>query len=608
MTAEQRIVCGSPVSDCGERIALQIGDRAVVAKFDLSDLSRALVANLPDILADLLEVAAYVYTADAAIRRGGKVASGMGRDWRRCLHFIVPVRCRAIWEKPDIASALEETLGFLSDDHYYFEFSDHDGRSISQRILLHYGPADQTAAEEIILFSGGLDSFAGAAEAILERRKRVALVSHHSAPFTKGVQATLVKALRARSKPELIRHFRLDVKMQGGDAAEGTHRTRSFLFAALGLVVARSFGRNRVDFYENGIVSLNLAPLEQFVGGRATRSTHPLVLTQLSRLFGALLDQPVVIENPFLWRTKADIVGRIRDLGLGDALAKTHSCANVRVADRMHTHCGRCSQCIDRRFAILAQSCERYDPTEGYRVDLLAGHRLGDDRELALAYVRNARGWRAMSPTALLARHPEVTRVLAGLQIPAGQGAGAVSLLCSRHGQSVTAVMEKATQDLPADTPADCLAALYVAGDRAAGLPGIPMTEVATDARPFLVEFDEPHLAARLEGSVVIRGANYATLAPLVVEHFKCLGGGLAPEDFSTLSSQKLMSLLKLSDEGSVRRRIAKLRGVFADAGDIDEDVVENVPWHGYRLKPEAVVVRRASLDDALSPPPRTPG
>lgn len=295
----------------------------------------------------------------------------------------MPVRCRATWERPEITEALAETLGFLSDDHYAFDFIDHDGGSIRQRILFELG-GDEGDAEEILMFSGGLDSFAGAAEALFERGNRVALVSHHSAPFTRRIQAGLVKELRARTSPERLRHFRLEVKMRDGPAVEGTHRTRSFLFAALGLVVARSHGRSRVDFHENGVVSLNLAPLEQFVGGRATRSTHPLALAMISRLFGLLTGEDFKVGNPFLWRT--NVIARIRDLGLADLLPHTHSCANVRSAHRMLPHCGRCSQCIDRRFAVLAAGCARDDPAEMYGVDLLSGDRIGPDRELALAY------------------------------------------------------------------------------------------------------------------------------------------------------------------------------------------------------------------------------
>ena len=37
-------------------------------------------------------------------------------------------------------------------------------------------------------------------------------------------------------------------------------------------------GLNRVHFYENGIISLNLPVCAQVVGGRATRTTHPRVM------------------------------------------------------------------------------------------------------------------------------------------------------------------------------------------------------------------------------------------------------------------------------------------------------------------------------------------
>ncbi len=149
--------------------------------------------------------------------------------------------------------------------------------------------------------------------------------------------------LRARTQPERVRHFRLEVKMRDGRALEGTHRSRSFLFAVIGLVVSQSHGRDWTDFYENGVVSLNFELLEQFVGGRATRSTHPLALAMISRLFGALIGTAFKVGNPYLWRTKTDVITKIRNLGLAHLLPRTHSCANVRSANRTHPHWGRCS-------------------------------------------------------------------------------------------------------------------------------------------------------------------------------------------------------------------------------------------------------------------------
>lgn len=602
---EHRIRCGVVAGAPADSVLLSIDGRPVAATFRVSHLSKALVANLPDVFLDLLELAAYVYAADAAIRRGGPVADGMGKEWRRRFHFTVPVRRRAHWQRAEVLDALRETLGFLSDDSYQFEFIDHDGRELGQGILVNYGEDDRTSADEVILFSGGLDSFAGAAEALLERQCRVALVSHHSAPFTKKVQATLVKALRAKTRPEAIRHFCLEVKTKDGQALEGTHRTRSFLFAALGSVVAWSFNRDRIHFYENGIVSLNLAPLEQFVGGRATRSTHPLALSGLTRLFAALLEKPVAVRNPYLWRTKADIIAHIRDLGIGDLLPQTHSCANVRIADRMTPHCGRCSQCIDRRFAVLAAGCEDQEPPEMYGVDLLRGPRLDHDRELALAYVRNARAWRAVTPMSLIEKHPEVTRVLAGLDVETKQGLKMVARLCSRHGQGVTEVMEQAIRNLPEDIPVDSLAALYAADDWTPPRSSLAASE--PKPKPFLIEVDKERKAARLGGTLTVRAATYATLAPLVEVHLANLGTGRAPEDFTPIKACELMDIWELADEDSARRRILRLRRVF-DAEGLDGDaLIENLPWKGYRLNPEAVIVRRVSLAEVLKPTQKGP-
>jgi hypothetical protein len=66
---------------------------------------------------------------------------------------------------------------------------------------------------------------------------------------------------------------------------EYTQRSRSFLYAALGATVAAMVGRDRIRFYENGVVSLNLPVSAQAIGARATRTTHPRVLNGFAELF-----------------------------------------------------------------------------------------------------------------------------------------------------------------------------------------------------------------------------------------------------------------------------------------------------------------------------------
>jgi hypothetical protein len=81
-----------------------------------------MVANVPDRLTDLLQIACYVHCADQFASRGGLRMRRMGADWRRRFRFRVPVRDLSFWSRPAVLDCLQETLSFLSDDDYAFEF------------------------------------------------------------------------------------------------------------------------------------------------------------------------------------------------------------------------------------------------------------------------------------------------------------------------------------------------------------------------------------------------------------------------------------------------------------------------------------------------------
>jgi hypothetical protein len=109
----------------------------------------------------------------------------------------------------------------------------------------------------VILFSGGLDSFAGTIEGIVTHRKKVVLVSHRSSTKIVGTQKHLVDQLRLRFGADCLLHVPVWTTLVGRLGKEQTHRTRSFLFVALGTVVARLFDHDRISIFENGLVSLN---------------------------------------------------------------------------------------------------------------------------------------------------------------------------------------------------------------------------------------------------------------------------------------------------------------------------------------------------------------
>src|SRR5262249_37092402 len=155
------------------------------------------------------------------------------------------------------------------EDEYLFEFSSLVEHSGLQSYLEFSGVnAERLSPEEIILFSGGLDSFAGAIEELVTNNKSIGLVTHRSATKMTSAQIRLIDELRKGVWANRILHVPVWVTVDETLAKESTHRTRSFLFAALGGVTARLFNIDRIKFFENGVMSLNLPPVAQVVGAR----------------------------------------------------------------------------------------------------------------------------------------------------------------------------------------------------------------------------------------------------------------------------------------------------------------------------------------------------
>ena len=244
---EHLVLCGGLVGHHGQspRITLDLHPRRGNVHLEIANLNRRLLANIPDSLIDLLEIASYVYAADSAISRGGRMDAQMGAQWRRRFRFVIPVRLPALWSSSGVMSSLVETLSFLSEDDYQFEFQ----RLVERPATTDYfelPDADVVgfAPDEVVLFSGGLDSFAGAIEEVATGGKKVALVSHRSSAKIEDTQNYLVSQLRARFGPRHILHVPIRMTLDAGVTREYTHRTRSFLFVALGAVTARLFGKD----------------------------------------------------------------------------------------------------------------------------------------------------------------------------------------------------------------------------------------------------------------------------------------------------------------------------------------------------------------------------
>jgi antitoxin component HigA of HigAB toxin-antitoxin module len=136
---------------------------------------------------------------------------------------------------------------------------------------------------------------------------------------------------------------------------------------------------------------------------------------------------------------------------------------------RIFTHCGRCSQCISRRFATLASKYAESDPAEMYKVDLLVGERTKNiDLTLVESFVRSAADMKTMNEYQLLERFGEVSRVLRHLSpLTADDVAQGVVRLHQKHAIEVSTVIDSAlsqhsTDFLEEKLPSTCALILAV--------------------------------------------------------------------------------------------------------------------------------------------------
>ena len=223
--------------------------------------------------------------------------------------------------------------------------------------------------QAVVLFSGGLDSLAGAID-LLEAGQRLLLVSHYDFGQLAQAQQRLAGALALHYGPDRVHHLGARVQLEG---PELTLRSRSLLYLALGLTAAGAFPKEAaLVIPENGWMSLNPPLTLNRLGTYSTRTTHPDFLERLTGLWrDAGIARPLL--NPYAGLAKGQLLARCRDQGLlGNLYPLTLSCARP-VAARWRGQgggaCGYCYPCLLRRVALHSLG---WDRGEDYLLDILA--------------------------------------------------------------------------------------------------------------------------------------------------------------------------------------------------------------------------------------------
>jgi hypothetical protein len=567
-------------------LPLRLGKRRDDVHLRLDHITRKMGLGLPDVAVDLLEVAAFVYVADQCVRRGGTASFDYGDRWRRQFRFEIPVRRPDVWQSAAVSGALAETLGFLAEDEYEFGFVPLKHPPTPDAYLFDGFAADEPSDyQEVVLFSGGQDSLGGVVQEVLQGQRKVCLVSHRPTPKVYGRQTRLYDAVVARlPDPRLTPwHVAVAVNKGKGLGHDFTQRTRSFLFAAVAAAVARLFRLNRVRFYENGVVSLNLPVSRQLVGARSSRTTHPQVLKHYERLFGALFGERFEVQNPFLWHTRADILRQVKAAGHAGLLAHTVSCVHTMAGTQAHPHCGRCSQCVNRRLGGLAAGLsDAEDPACGYASDVLTGPREGTDLAFVEGYYASAvRTDGLPDAAAFLAYYPEVARVLRYLDVPAAAAGEQVFRLHQRHAKEVCDVMARVFRHESYNIarwqhPPNCLLSIAL-GRSVQAAPAAPNGPIAAPPRSRSpIEFPAGTFELRVNGKPCDLGntKEYALAVRLARALGRYLSVGTLREDvWDDFKTEK----------NTIQRTVSNLRKKLREAG-ITDLVIDGRQYDHYRL------------------------
>lgn len=340
-------------------------------EIDLPHFVQIVGCHFPSRIKDLMEIASYVYASDRMIDRGSP-RSMEYNSWSRKFHYHIKVRDFEFWNQIEVMQALNEALIFVSGD-YSYEFTFYSGGKDMGQSALTDDQAIKFDKKEnscVCLFSGGLDSLAGALK-LLSEGKNLILISHSSnnvgvSKIQNGVLNRII-----HDYPNRIQAFKFLCHLKGERAIEETQRSRIFLYTTIAFSLMSLASENSINIFENGITSINFAKRQDAMNARASRTTHPKTLAYFQNFYSLVYGDRIEICHPFLYNTKSDILQIIKDNNKESYINSTLSCTKTFLKFKNNSnasHCGRCSQCVDRRFASYATELEEYDAT--YDMDI----------------------------------------------------------------------------------------------------------------------------------------------------------------------------------------------------------------------------------------------
>lgn len=403
------------------------------------------VYRLPDRILDLLEIAAYVYCGDRLSRRGTTDELEY-HSWSRSIVYKVKVRDFKFWKQKPVREALSKAVEFMSGD-LKVEFEFVAGHSTPPTSLFD-SDAFEIASQptNVLLFSGGLDSLAGAIKLLETSDKRLCLISHQSQPAHTKTQKGLFDALNT-AYPGRVSFYRFSCSLSKVRAPEESQRTRSLLFNSIAFALSTALGQSSVTICENGVTSMNLPRREDLLNARASRTTHPKVIRLLEDFFSLVLEKPFVIDTPFFLKTKTDVVSIIKQYGKSHWIPSSISCSKTFKVNGPFSQCGLCYQCIDRRFSMYAAGLHEADTADLYENDFFKQIPSSESKTVILDYLRQALTYFHSNPDSFFEKYAAelsdsmLHSKLSGTSL---ERHNTLFGLCSKHGNQIKMALQEA--------------------------------------------------------------------------------------------------------------------------------------------------------------------
>jgi 7-cyano-7-deazaguanine synthase in queuosine biosynthesis len=353
--------------------------------------------DLSNINEDLLVIAISIFAADKRVSRKLFID-----NWTRNFDIHIPVIEYDKWIL--VNEELETLIRFLIGDNWKIIFRKTNEKIRNEKTKKKYNFIEDKSFDEVSLFSGGLDSFAGAIN-LLEKHKRICFVGFREYGKLAKRQKELFNILDSNypnikkdivvfySTPRIPKNINNEEIKKG---SENTSRSRSFLFMAGAIAVASQISENTpINIPENGFIGINVPLTDSRKGSCSTRTTHPFLINKLNRI---LLKVGIKnnITNLYAYKTKGEIVQELKNVkafkdGYSLTISCSHPCQARYNGKTIPMNCGYCYPCLIRKASLnkLNDIDEEYDFDDALSIEFIKKHHKytskGDDVKALLS-------------------------------------------------------------------------------------------------------------------------------------------------------------------------------------------------------------------------------